>query len=384
LGNTLLDNKAFKVGHGAQSCTPKPAKTRGVIPSLNVPVVVVDTPGYGDSGGNDAGNFREMIAFLEDEVMFVNVFLIVLNATRCDEQLGSMFKAYHAAFGPSFLGNTMVVVTHWDMSNKARKIRTEDGVTEETYREEWTTTILKLTPGSQKYLLPFVFIDLRPERGDPIQQNAFMDAITLICTAGEAPSFACLRLAASPSIQKHYEYTAVEKGLQRCDNCKRYFTPIKKGVKSNIGAIPVMITQGEISFARLMRVLEVTQQRWKDTAVIDAMTKSWKTFPKLSEARAFGEAASTIGVVVPVGFATYRVFKADTNIERAQAVAGTGAGIAGGYAGLSWGASIGTFFAPGVGTVLGGIFGSLLASTGAQIAIEKYVAGFERHICPFC
>lgn len=93
LGNVLMDREVFKVGHTARSCTFATNKQLGLIPSLDVPLVVIDTPGYGDSGGRDEQHMREIQEVLAVE-QFVNAFLLVLNSAsiRCDDQIFNMLQ----------------------------------------------------------------------------------------------------------------------------------------------------------------------------------------------------------------------------------------------------------------------------------------------------
>ena len=101
----------------------------------------------------------------------------------------------------------------------------------------------------------------------------------------------------------------------------------------------------------------------------------------------FGRIAARAGFAAQIGFGVYRYLNAEDPTEKAKAAIGTGAGIVGGYVmreegceggkgevkermekrfqnhsliyfrwgGATWGATVGTFLMPGVGTVLGGM-----------------------------
>jgi predicted GTPase len=150
-GNTILENNtAFEVGYGVESVTNTTKVVEGVIPSIGVPIKVVDTPGFGDSQGRDAEHIRGMVDFLQQEIRFVHAFFLVLNSeTRLDQQTFDMLlvciifiehfffvpiiimKMYIDVFGVTFLRNLVVVVTRWGMSQRASNKRAREHVTQE-------------------------------------------------------------------------------------------------------------------------------------------------------------------------------------------------------------------------------------------------------------
>lgn len=92
-GNSLLGNKAaFEVKYGTKSCTSKAKIVQGIVPSSSTPIKVIDTPGYGDSGGRDEIHIKEIVLFLQEDINFVNAFLLVYNAEapRLDQQAFEM------------------------------------------------------------------------------------------------------------------------------------------------------------------------------------------------------------------------------------------------------------------------------------------------------
>jgi predicted GTPase len=103
-GNSLLGGKAYDVGHTAASCTEDPQSAPGKITFqqesmdtvVEVPVLVIDAPGYGDSRGKDQDklNINRLVNYLEKEVMFVNSFLLVVNGAspRFDGQMFEMLQ----------------------------------------------------------------------------------------------------------------------------------------------------------------------------------------------------------------------------------------------------------------------------------------------------
>lgn len=174
-------------------------------------------------------------------------------------------------------------------------------------------------------------------------------------------------------------------------------------------------TQGVIAAARIARVVQATSRAWSPQVAVKAMSRGWSANTGV---HLFGKFASRVGPIIPVGVGVYRIWQAENNTERVQAVVGTGAGIAGGYGGAAVGISVGSLILPGsgmkvthyffsflfnlfffrfhfifsfifrfifsfrsyylnnnffVGTVIGGVVGGLLGSFGSQVVAEKVV-----------
>jgi predicted GTPase len=114
-GNSILEDKrAFVIGSTANSCTNKTTIKDGVAGSIGVPIRIIDTPGYGDSNGNDKHNIKEMATFLQRDVGFVHAFLLVLNgeSMRCDANIISMLKVCvlkHARYANSYRYRHMLI-----------------------------------------------------------------------------------------------------------------------------------------------------------------------------------------------------------------------------------------------------------------------------------
>lgn len=94
LGNSLLNKEAFVVAHTASSGTRVGKLESGINPLLpDVPITIIDAPGYGDSEGRDQEHLQGTARLLEREG-FVNSFLLVLNGSqvRFDGQIFDMLQ----------------------------------------------------------------------------------------------------------------------------------------------------------------------------------------------------------------------------------------------------------------------------------------------------
>ena len=78
------------------------------------PVLVIDTPGTGDTQNRDTKNIAGIIVRLQ-ELGFVNAFLLVLNCEvpRLSERTQDYLKLYCEAFGEKFFDNVMLVFTNF-------------------------------------------------------------------------------------------------------------------------------------------------------------------------------------------------------------------------------------------------------------------------------
>lgn len=95
LGNSIYGKEAFKVSNEAESCTSAAQTITKIVDPINVPLTVVDTPGYGDSRGGDEKNMKHMTETLQD-IGLVNAFLLVVNGAnvRLDQQIFEMLQVY--------------------------------------------------------------------------------------------------------------------------------------------------------------------------------------------------------------------------------------------------------------------------------------------------
>ena len=123
---------------------------------------------------------------------------------------------------------------------------------------------------------------------------------------------------------------------------------------------------------------------WNDTmkpafrkSTLDAMEKGaqrgWHPSNRLG---GWGRGVSKAAPWVAVGGAAYDLSQAQTNNEKAKAVASNGAARVGGTAGAEAGAAAGAAFGPvgaAVGGIAGGLFGGFCAAAAADTAIDKTI-----------
>ena len=91
-GNSILDSQTFKVegrqdaeGEGKRH-TSDMEIVDGVIPSINVPVKIVDTIGYGGVKDTNKENTDRLVDILQDHIHLVHAFFLVVNAEDNDQQ----------------------------------------------------------------------------------------------------------------------------------------------------------------------------------------------------------------------------------------------------------------------------------------------------------
>jgi len=96
----------------SHSCTQSHSKI--VVQSDEHRVMVVDTPGFGDSGGEekDREHSNRLCAYLK-KCGGINSFVLVRNGTnvRFDQAFQDMLKQYHEMFGQKFFERLIVVAT---------------------------------------------------------------------------------------------------------------------------------------------------------------------------------------------------------------------------------------------------------------------------------
>lgn len=163
-GNTLFKcstNSHFRVSADPNSTTSESlAKTlpwRGDSSKGNLRCV--DTPGLSDTMGRDSDHNQNIVALLKNDVRYVNVFLLLLNAAepRMREDLQDMLKNFRDSFGQEFISKLMVCYTHWAYDRKAKRIREKDGSTEQ-HKESQINEQLRAVLGHD-FDIPCVFLD---------------------------------------------------------------------------------------------------------------------------------------------------------------------------------------------------------------------------------
>ena len=117
--NPALDEECFTVG--AFSGTVGSGVTRDVCAHVgrwlgHGPfVTVVDTPGFGNSLEEEEASIEQLVDFLKDDLMYVNVFVLTFKESdkRLTLGLQSMMKLLGRMFGSEFWKFSVVCGTQW-------------------------------------------------------------------------------------------------------------------------------------------------------------------------------------------------------------------------------------------------------------------------------
>lgn len=83
-------------------------------------MIIVDTPGIGDSQGRDTEHIAKMVFSLK-QITYVHCFLIVINSedTRFNELLQQTLKLFQSMFGTEFFDNALICFTKYGNDNKS-------------------------------------------------------------------------------------------------------------------------------------------------------------------------------------------------------------------------------------------------------------------------
>ena len=89
------------------------------------PFTIVDTPGFGDSDGQEGILIDEMVKFMKDEVKSTNAFLLLFHGQqdRIHSGLVRMLRELPLIFGPKFWKHTILGFTHWSFDQRSIQIR---------------------------------------------------------------------------------------------------------------------------------------------------------------------------------------------------------------------------------------------------------------------
>ena len=184
LANVLLgqppdcDDCTFAVCPGGDSCTKETKYAVGKWTGIeDQEFTIVDTPGFGDSDGEDNMLINEMVDTLKNVIKTANGFLLVFNGAedRFDEGSTQMIREMEALFGNGFWDHVTLGVSHWAYDKKSVDDREHSGKDESWWIEEYNKQ-LQTRFGVEKDLLA-VFIDSWSQQewnlDDDLQQVAF-------------------------------------------------------------------------------------------------------------------------------------------------------------------------------------------------------------------
>lgn len=87
-------------------------------------MIIIDTPGFGDSKGRDTEHIANMVMNLK-RIGYVHTFIITINSQDCrfNEQLDSTIKLFSQMFSSDFFNNVMVCFTKFANDKKSVSLR---------------------------------------------------------------------------------------------------------------------------------------------------------------------------------------------------------------------------------------------------------------------
>lgn len=165
--NSLAGHQGlFKSSPDSESCTQETTvqKVKWFGREDENDLVIVDTPGMGDSQGGDSAHIAEMVDALKGKIKKLRAFLIVLNGQqpRLDSHLKAMLQLFTSIFSKRMWSNTMIVCTHWAYDEASALKRESSKETEEERSASVRAFLQKKFDLDVK--VPVVFIDNMYER----------------------------------------------------------------------------------------------------------------------------------------------------------------------------------------------------------------------------
>jgi hypothetical protein len=154
-------------------------------------VTLVDTPGFGDSSGDDAPLLADMIAVLKNVLGQANLILLCTDGGRFSPSTSKMLLEMESLFGRERLwDNVIIEVTKWAYDQKSIEYRERNGINETSVLKDINDSLMDIT--HLDHPLDGIFLDsyavYYPE--DEIQQ-LYMNiyAAQLWETANSMPTF---------------------------------------------------------------------------------------------------------------------------------------------------------------------------------------------------
>jgi len=188
-------NCTFPICDGSDSCTKETNYAEAPWLGNGSPFTIVDTPGFGDSDGEDNELIDEMVDALKNQINTTNVFLLSFNAQdeRMNTATQQMLREMEALFGYAFWNNTILEATHWAYDQKSIWDREDEGHTEEWWINDKNENLRELF--HLDHNLTAVFIDSYAKHGhnveDDTQQEYFdRETAKLWELTNSLPSFA--------------------------------------------------------------------------------------------------------------------------------------------------------------------------------------------------
>eukprot|EP00026_Physarum_polycephalum_P010338 Phypoly_transcript_10498.p1 GENE.Phypoly_transcript_10498~~Phypoly_transcript_10498.p1 ORF type:complete len:376 (+),score=60.16 Phypoly_transcript_10498:119-1246(+) len=132
----------FVVSSGVNSQTSSTAIQNASWLGTGEGALIVDTPGLGDSGGNDTRHIYDMVDVLK-QLAVANIFIILFNGQtpRYDEPLQSMLNTFVGIFGKGFLRHTILGFSRWGFDAASKRRREHNNFSEQSRRTEFAAKL---------------------------------------------------------------------------------------------------------------------------------------------------------------------------------------------------------------------------------------------------
>lgn len=134
LGNVLLgeepfcSNCSFPWCAGTDSCTKETTFAAGHWLGAGPMVTIVDTPGFGDTDGEDEENIDEMMKVLNEVIESAQGIMLVIkgDTTRFGEGLVNMVTQLTMLFGEEVWQHAIIGVSFWHYDQKSIEERNKE------------------------------------------------------------------------------------------------------------------------------------------------------------------------------------------------------------------------------------------------------------------
>ena len=185
LGRDPLSEKCslFPVCHDMKSCTKEIQGETGLwLGEGSENFTVIDTPGFGDSEGEDERIVHEMTEFLKDDLKAAEVIVLVINGNqnRFDKGLQEMLKFYTTLFGERWWDHVIFAVTFWGYDALSVQLRENRGKREDWFMEEFQKNIEEAL--GLKKIFEFVFLHPIYDRKDDFEQKMWKEEASKLWT----------------------------------------------------------------------------------------------------------------------------------------------------------------------------------------------------------
>merc|ERR1711962_974728 len=181
----------FLVCPELDSCTKNTSHAVGHWIGSGPEFTVIDTPGFGDSDGEDEALLDDMMEKLAD-IDYANTIVLLLDGSekRFEQGLQAMLRRITIVFGKKWWDHVVIGVSFWGFDEASIKKRKRKD--EAWFRRQINSQICdKLYECNKNFT--FVFADSHFDRSDPLEQARWQEEATILwegtTSRGESFSF---------------------------------------------------------------------------------------------------------------------------------------------------------------------------------------------------